>query len=455
MNLTVVILAAGQGKRMRSDLPKVLHPLAGRPLLAHVTATARALKPRQVRVVHGHGGEQVQAAFAGAKLAWYHQAEQRGTGHAVKQALPGIPGSDIVLVLYGDVPLVQAATLRKLLARARRGELAVLTADLADPTGYGRVIRDARGRVTAIVEHKDADQAQRALREINTGLLACRASLLAGWIRRLRANNAQQEYYLTDIVGLAARDGVPIAGLKAGSEGEVLGINDKTQLAAAERVIRQRAARALLEAGVTLVDPDRIDVRGTLTCGRDVHIDANVTFEGTVRLADGVRIGPCTLVRDAEIGAGTIVHSHCVIEEGRVGPGSLIGPYARLRPGSRLAAGVHLGNFVEIKQSTIGPGSKVNHLSYVGDATLGASVNIGAGTIVANYDGANKHPTVIGDNAHTGSNSVLVAPITVGPGATIGAGSTVTRRVPAGGLTVARAKQVTLPGWKRPAKKRG
>ena len=453
MPTTVIILAAGQGKRMRSDLPKVVHPLAGRPLIHHVLASAGALNPREIRVVHGHAGGQVQAVCLGQAISWFHQLEQKGTGHAVQQALPKIPAGDVVLILYGDVPLVQPATLKKLVARAARGQVAVLTAKMTTPTGYGRILRGDRGGITGIVEEKDATPEQRQIREINTGLIACPAGRLAKWISRLKPNNAQKEYYLTDIISLAVKDKVPVAVIAAQSEDEVLGINDKAELAAAEKILRRRRASELMAAGVTLVDPERIDIRGELLCGRDVEIDADVIFEGVVHIGDGVQIGAFTLIRNTLIGAGTVIHPHCLLENGIIGPRCEIGPYARLRPGVEMAEGAKLGNFVEVKKSVIGRRSKVNHLSYIGDAILGENVNIGAGTIIANYDGANKHPSMIGDGAHTGSNSVLVAPITVGAGATIAAGSTVTRAVPAGGLTVARAKQMSLPGWKRPVKR--
>jgi len=454
MPTTVIILAAGQGKRMRSDLPKVLHPLAGQPLLQHVLASAARLKPREIRVVHGHGGERVQAAFAGQPLGWYRQAEQKGTGHAVKQALPKIPAGDVVLILCGDVPLVQPDTLRRLVARAARGQVAVLTAEMPDATGYGRILRGPRGALVGIVEHKDATAEQRAIREINTGIIACPAGRLAKWIGRLKPNNAQKEYYLTDIIGLAVKDGVPVAGVLAPSPDEVLGINDKAQLAAAERILRRRRAGELMAAGVTLVDPERIDVRGELTCGRDVVIEPDVIFEGVVHIGDGVRIGAFTQVRNTLIGAGTVVHPHCLLEDGVIGPDCDIGPYARMRPGTELAEGAKLGNFVEVKKSVIGPHSKVNHLTYIGDATIGADVNVGAGTITCNYDGANKHRTVIGDGAFIGSGVELVAPVEIGAGATIGAGSTITKPAPANQLTLERAKQLTIPGWQRPVKKK-
>ncbi len=453
MPTTVIILAAGQGKRMHSGRPKVLHPLAGRALLAHVLDAADALRPRQIRVVHGHGGAEVQAAFPDRKVAWFHQAEQRGTGHAVRQALPGVPARDVALVLYGDVPLVRPATLKKLVSRAARGRVAVLTAELNDPQGYGRILRQARGGIAAIVEEKDASREQRAIREVNTGLLACPAGLLGGWISRLRPNNAQREYYLTDIVALAVRDGVPVTAVPAADPDEVFGVNDKAQLAAAESILRRRLAGDLMRAGVTLADPGRLDVRGELRCGRDVFVDIDVIIEGRVVLGDGVRVGPFSVLRDLRVGAGTVIHPHCVLEQGSIGERCEIGPYARMRPGVELAEGAKLGNFVEVKKSVIGRGSKVNHLSYVGDTTIGEKVNVGAGTITCNYDGASKHRTVIGDGAFIGSGVELVAPVEIGAGATIGAGSTITKPAPPGALTVARGRQVTVPGWRRPLKR--
>ncbi len=453
MSITVIILAAGQGKRMRSDLPKVLHPLAGEPLIGHVLRAAEALKPREIRIVHGHGGGEVQAACLGRKISWFHQAVQKGTGHAVQQALPRIPAGDVVLVLYGDVPLIQPATLKKLVARAAKGQLAVLTADMADPAGYGRILRGSRGVITAIVEDKDASAEQRRISEINTGLLACPAGRLAKWISRLQPNNAQKEYYLTDIVGLAVADKVPVVAVAATSEDEVLGINNKAQLAAAEKILRRRRADALLDAGVTLVDPERIDIRGELLCGRDVIIEPDVLFEGVVHVGDGVHIGAFNVIRNTLIGAGSTIHPHCLIEDGIIGPRCEIGPYARMRPGVEMAEGAKLGNFVEVKKSVVGRGSKVNHLSYIGDATIGEKVNIGAGTITCNYDGVNKHRTMIGDGAFIGSGVELVAPVEIGPGATIGAGSTITKPAPADQLTLERARQTTIPSWKRPVRK--
>ena len=454
-SLSIVILAAGQGKRMKSDLPKVLQPLAGKPLLRHVIDTACTLQPVSLHVVYGHGGDVVRGALADAPVSsWCLQAEQLGTGHAVQQALPALNDGELALILYGDVPLVSADTLRSLVALAGPKTMSLLTVMLEDPTGYGRIVRDARGKVRRIVEQKDATARERKIREGNTGLMAVPVKWLRRWLGKLKNSNAQREYYLTDIIAMAVRDKVAIAPLVSPTMAEVLGINDKQQLAEVEAHYRAARARELMLAGVTVVDPARIDVRGNLRTGRDVFIDANVVFEGEVQLGDRVHIGPHCVLRDCRIDHDVRVQSHCVIEEASVGAGSIIGPFARLRPGAALAAEVHIGNFVEVKNSSLAVGAKANHLAYVGDATVGARVNIGAGTIIANYDGANKHHTTIGDDAHTGSNSVLVAPITVGEGATIGAGSTVTRSVPPGKLTVARAKQLTLDGWKRPSKVR-
>ncbi len=453
--LSIVILAAGQGKRMKSDLPKVLQPLAGRPLLGHVISTAKSLNPASVHVVFGHGGDRVRETFAAdSTLHWALQAEQLGTGHAVQQALPALNDDAVALILYGDVPLIRADTLANLLGLASERAMSLLTVMLDDPTGYGRIVRDADGKVLRIVEQKDATADELAIREGNTGVMAVPVTRLRSWLARLKNSNAQGEYYLTDIIEMAVADGIEVKPLIAPTIAEVLGINDKLQLAEVEAEHRRLRARELMQAGATLVDPARVDVRGTLSIGRDVLIDINVVFEGRVTLGDRVRIGPNCVLRDCEIANDAVIHPNCVIEQASVGAGSLIGPFARLRPGAKLADDVHIGNFVEVKNSSMATGAKANHLAYVGDATVGARVNIGAGTIVANYDGANKHHTTIGADAHTGSNSVLVAPITIGEGATVGAGSTVTKDVPAGKLTVARAKQLTLDGWKRPQKKR-
>ena len=451
--LQVVILAAGKGKRMRSDLPKVLHPLAGRPLLAHVLAAARALSPRRLCVVVGHGGKAVRDRLAAEEAAWVEQSPQLGTGHAVQQALPALEAGGTVLVLYGDVPLISAATLAGLVEAAAGGRLALLTQVLDDPTGYGRIVKDAGGAVQRIVEEKDADAAQRAIREVNTGILAASRERLDAWLSRLRNDNAQGEYYLTDIVAAAVADGVPVAVRHPSAAYECLGVNSKAELAALERQYQMNHAKRLLEAGVTLADPARIDVRGELECGRDVFIDVNCIFEGRVVLGDGVRLGASCILRDAVVGAGTEIKPFTIVEEAAIGENARIGPFARIRPGTDLAADVHVGNFVEVKASRLGRGSKANHLAYVGDSTVGSDVNIGAGTITCNYDGAAKHRTVIEDDVHIGSDVQLIAPVTVGRGATIAAGATITDDVPPGGLTLTLKKQVTKPDWKRPRKK--
>jgi bifunctional UDP-N-acetylglucosamine pyrophosphorylase/glucosamine-1-phosphate N-acetyltransferase len=451
-SLDVVILAAGKGTRMRSACPKVLHRLAGLPLLEHVIRTALTLKPRAVHVVYGHGGESVPETLGSLPVNWVKQEPQLGTGHAVQQAMPAVQ-SGSVLVLYGDVPLIRHATLEPLVESARRGRLGLLTAELADPSGYGRIVRDAAGGVTRIVEHKDASEAERTIREINTGILAAPAGRLRDWLTALRNHNAQGEYYLTDIIGMAAAEGVAIEAGQPQAEWEILGVNSKAQLAELERIHQRNQAQALMEQGLTLLDPARFDLRGALSIGQDVVIDVNVVIEGDVVLGDRVTIGPNNVLRRCRIGADTIVQPNCVIEDAEIGADCRIGPFARIRPETRIADRAHIGNFVEIKKSAIGIGSKVNHLTYVGDSTVGKDVNIGAGTITANYDGANKHPTAIADNASIGSNCVLVAPVTIGAGATIGAGSVISKDAPAGELTVARARQVTTSGWKRPQKK--
>jgi bifunctional UDP-N-acetylglucosamine pyrophosphorylase/glucosamine-1-phosphate N-acetyltransferase len=453
MALEIVVLAAGQGKRMHSSLPKVLHKLAGRALLAHVIDTARALNPSRIHVVYGHGGAEVKAAFAGIEgLEWTEQAERLGTGHALMQALPRIEADADVLVLYGDVPLVRAETLAQLLAAARPG-LAILTVELDDPRGYGRVLRASGGRVARIVEEKDASPEERKQREVNVGFLAARAARLAGWLARVRNRNAQNEYYLTDVVSLAVRDGIEVGAVLAADSWEGAGVNSKRELAALERAWQRRNAGQLLDAGVTLADPARIDVRGSLECGSEVAIDVNCVFEGRVRLGDGVRVGPNCVLRDVTVAAGTEINAFSQLEDAEVGERCRIGPYARLRPGTQLAEGVHIGNFVEVKKSRLGRGSKAKHLAYVGDAEVGSGVNIGAGTITCNYDGAAKHRTVIEDDCFIGSDATLVAPVTIAKGSYIGAGSTISKDTPAGQLTVARARQVSLPHWK--PKRRG
>ncbi|HXJ50333.1 MAG TPA: bifunctional UDP-N-acetylglucosamine diphosphorylase/glucosamine-1-phosphate N-acetyltransferase GlmU [Burkholderiales bacterium] len=454
MPLEIVILAAGQGKRMRSSLPKILHPLAGRPLLSHVLDTARALAPRRIIVVHGNGAEQVRTAFADAQVEWALQAEQLGTGHAVQQALPSISPDADVLILYADVPLVRSDTLKRLLDAGRDG-LAVMTAELADPTGYGRIVRQASGNVARIVEQRDASASELALREVNAGFMAMSARRLAGWLGKLTNRNAQREYYLTDVVSLAVGEGVPVRAVKVGDAWEVAGVNSKRELAALERQYQAKEADRLLGEAVTLADPARIDVRGELTCGADVAIDVNCVFEGKVTLADGVRIGPNCLLRNVRIGAGTQILAFSHLEDSEIGARCRLGPYARLRPGNSLDDEVHVGNFVELKASRIGKGSKANHLSYIGDSEVGAAVNVGAGTITCNYDGAAKHRTIIEDECFIGSDTTLVAPVRVARGSYIGAGSTINKDTPAGQLTLSRARQVSLPGWKPPTKKKG
>jgi bifunctional UDP-N-acetylglucosamine pyrophosphorylase/glucosamine-1-phosphate N-acetyltransferase len=454
MQLSVVILAAGQGKRMKSALPKVLQPLAGKPLLKHVIDVAQSMQPSEVSVVFGHGGDAVRDTLKAEKVSWALQAQQLGTGHAVMQALPALKDDALVLVLYGDVPLIRRSTLEELVKLAGPKAMSLLTMVVENPTGYGRIVRNARGQVLSIVEQKDASKKQLKIAECNTGILAAPAKLLKKWLGKLKNNNSQGEYYLTDIVAMAVKDKVKVNPLVSPTFAEVLGVNDKVQLAEVESLRRNQIARDLMVAGVTLADPTRLDVRGTLSHGADVFVDVNAVFEGQVTLGNRVRIGPNCVIRDAKIGDDTEIFANCVIDSADIGANCLIGPFSRVRPTSTLASGVHIGNFVEVKNSKVGAGSKANHLSYVGDAEVGSRVNVGAGTIVANYDGANKHRTVIEDDAHTGSNSVLVAPITVGAGATVGAGSTVTRTVPAGKLTLARARQVVIDDWVRPLKQK-
>lgn len=449
--ISIVILAAGKGTRMRSSLPKVLQPLAGRPLLEHVIATAETLQPHRICVVYGHGAEQVQEHFSGRELEWALQEPQLGTGHAVQQAMPVLDANDIVVVLYGDVPLVKRATIASLAAAAADGP-AILTVNEADPSGYGRIVRDSAGAVTAIVEHKDATEEQLRITEVNTGLLACRAGQLGPWLDALKSDNAQSEYYLTDVVASAVADGIAVAAVTAASSAEVMGINDKVQLAEAEAAFRARQAHALMVAGATLADPARVDVRGNLECGSDVFIDVNAVFIGDVQLGDNVSIGPNCVIENSTVGAGTTINPNCVLENAVVGDNCDIGPFGRLRPGAAMLTGSRIGNFVEMKNTTLGEGSKANHLTYLGDATVGSNVNVGCGTITCNYDGANKHQTVIGDNAFIGSGVELVAPVEIGAGATIGAGSTIGKDAPEGQLTLERARQKTISGWKRPQK---
>ncbi len=465
MALDIVIMAAGKGTRMKSALPKVLHRLAGQSLLQHVLNTASQLGADRIVAVTGHGADAVEASVQAPALCFVRQLPQLGTGHAVQQAVPQLHAEGTTLILNGDVPLIEAATARALLAAADGANLALLTVELDDPTGYGRVLRgDAAGRsaheggrVHAIVEHKDATLAQRAIREIYTGIMAVPTVHLKRWLAALRNDNVQGEYYLTDIVAMAVADRVPVVTAQPRDESEVLGVNSPLQLAELERRVQRAQADALMEAGVRLADPARLDVRGELACGSDVEIDVNCVFEGRVSLADGVRIGANCVIRNASLGERVVVQPFTHIDGeklgAKVGAGSVLGPFARLRPGAVLAEDVHIGNFVEVKNSTLARGAKANHLAYLGDATVGERVNYGAGSITANYDGANKHRTVIGADAHIGSNCVLVAPVTIGEGATIGGGSTIASDAPAGQLTFTRAPQVSRPNWKRPVKK--
>ena len=449
--MNIVILAAGQGKRMHSNLPKVLHPIAGKSLLGHVIDTARSLCPNSLSVVYGHGGDAVRAAFPDADLHWALQAPQLGTGHALQQAMPHVVPGGATLMLYGDVPLIRAETLQRLL-HAAQDALAILTVELDDPSGYGRIVRQADGTVARIVEQKDATPDERAIREINTGIMAFPTARLADWLARLSNDNAQGEYYVTDLVAMAVADGVPVRTAQPDAEWEVLGVNSKVQLAELERVAQLNTAGRLLEQGVRLADPARLDVRGELACGRDVFIDVGCVFEGSVELAEAVEVGPYCVIKNARIAAGARIAAYTHIEDAVVGPDGRIGPFARLRPGTVLAEDVHIGNFVEVKKSTIAAHSKANHLAYLGDAEIGARVNVGAGTITCNYDGANKHKTVIEDDVFIGSDTQLVAPVTVRRGATLGAGTTLTKEAPADTLTLSRAKQMSIPGWTRPVK---
>jgi len=452
LGLSTIILAAGQGTRMRSDLPKVLQSLAGKPLLAHVLDCAAALASDDVCVVYGHGGEAVRNAFPTGSLRWAQQAEQLGTGHALQQAMPDTPDANRVLILFGDVPLLLPATCQRLIDETPLDDLAVLTVDMVDPTGYGRIVRES-GSVSCIVEEKDAGPDEKAVREINTGVMVCPADKLRAWLENLGNDNAQGEYYLTDVIAMAVNDGVTVHGIKADTWTEVMGINDKKQLAEAERALQARLVDELMKEGVGFADPARVDIRGTLTCGKDVFIDVNAIFEGDVDLGDGVKIESNNLLRNSSLGAGTVLHSNCHIEGGTTGSNCEIGPFARMRPGAELANNVKIGNFVEIKKSTVADGSKVNHLTYIGDTEIGTGVNIGAGTITCNYDGANKYKTTIGDRAFIGSGVELVAPVNIGAGATIGAGSTITRDVEDDQLALERSRQKAVPGWKKPVKK--
>lgn len=449
--MNIVILAAGMGKRMQSALPKVLHPLAGQPLLSHVVDTARGLSPTRLCIVYGHGGEAVPESFRSDDISFARQEPQLGTGHAVMQAVPYLQDDVPTLVLYGDVPLTTSNTLQQLLDSAGSNKLAILTVDLENPTGYGRIVR-REGAIVGIVEQKDASEAEKAIREVNTGIMVVPTASMKKWLSTLSNNNAQKEYYLTDIVARAVADGVAVVSTQPSAVWETLGVNSKVQLAELERIHQRNVADALLEQGVTLADPARLDVRGTLSCGRDVSIDVNCIFEGNVELEDGATIGAHCVIRNARIAKGASIKPFCHIEDAIVGAESIIGPYARLRPGTELGEDVHIGNFVEVKNSHVAAHSKANHLAYLGDTTVGSRVNIGAGTITCNYDGANKFRTIIEDDAFIGSDTQLVAPVRVGKGATLGAGTTLTKDAPDGKLTISRGKQLTIDGWTRPVK---
>jgi bifunctional UDP-N-acetylglucosamine pyrophosphorylase/glucosamine-1-phosphate N-acetyltransferase len=460
--MNIVILAAGQGKRMRSDLPKVLHPLAGRPLLAHVLGTAAGLNPESICVVYGHGGEAVREALVSAapNLNWARQEPQLGTGHALMQALPYLKDSAQTLVLYGDVPLTRLETLRRLCEAAGnngKAGLGLLTIELDDPTGYGRIVRQPQkdgGCVTRIVEQKDASATELAIREVNTGIMAIPTARLKTWLEKLGNDNTQKEYYLTDIVALAVAEGVPVVTAHPDAAWETLGVNSRSQMAALERIYQRNIAEHLLEAGVALADPARLDVRGTLLSGKDCYIDINCVFEGNVIIGDGVSIGPNCVLKDVRIAAGTRIEAFCHIDSAEIGARCSLGPYARIRPATVLDEEVHIGNFVEVKASHIGAGTKAGHLSYLGDASLGRNVNVGAGTITCNYDGANKHRTVIEDDVFIGSDTQLIAPVRVGRGATLAAGTTLSKDAPEGQLTLSRVEQKSVRGWKRPIKKK-
>ena len=449
--LNIVILAAGKGTRMYSEKPKVLHALAGKPLIQHVLDCASELKPLQICVVYGHGGEAVPNAMQQYAARFVIQEPLLGTGHALQQAMPHLDDDSLTMVLYGDVPLIQYSTLHQM-AQAGNG-LVLLTVHLANPAGYGRIVRDAQGDVLSIIEEKDATPEQREIQEVNTGILLAPTKSLRAWLAKLQNNNSQREYYLTDIVSMAVQQGIAVHTVQPAHDWEIHGINSKSQLAVLERTWQLVTASRLLVQGVTLADPARIDVRGKLSCGRDVEIDIGCVFAGDVTLGDNVRVGAYSVISNASIGTGTEIAPYSHIDSSEVGADCHIGPYAHLRPGTRLHDGVHIGNFVEVKNSEIAAHSKANHLSYIGDSTVGSRVNVGAGTITCNYDGANKHRTIIEDDVFIGSNTQLVAPVTVGKGATIGAGSTITRDTPAGGLTLSRSKQISVAGWKRPTKK--
>ena len=450
--LNIVILAAGAGKRMRSSLPKVLHCLGGRSLLEHVLDTARLLSPDKICIVIGHGGDLIKQSIVGDDLIWVTQSQQLGTGHAAMQALPFLSQDGTTLILYGDVPLIRLQTLQSLIAQTQPKRCALLTAMMHDPSGYGRIVRDSGHAVQAIVEQKDATAEQQLIREINTGIMAIPTEYLHSWLSKLENNNAQQEYYLTDIVAMAVKQGIPVASSQVSQFSEVMGVNSKSQLAELERIYQKQNAEKLLDQGVQLADPMRIDIRGQLTCGVDVEIDVNCIFEGNVRLGDGVKINAHCILKHVSVAAGTVVLPYSLIEAAEIGEHCRIGPYARIRPGTRLESKVHVGNFVEVKNSCIAAGSKANHLSYIGDSIVGANVNVGAGTITCNYDGVNKHQTIIEDDVFIGSDTQLVAPVKISKGSVIGAGSTITKTTPENQLTLSRSKQISIASWKRPQK---
>ncbi|ALG69443.1 bifunctional UDP-N-acetylglucosamine diphosphorylase/glucosamine-1-phosphate N-acetyltransferase GlmU [Beggiatoa leptomitoformis] len=452
-SLAIVILAAGQGKRMYSDLPKVLHRLADKPLLQHVLDTAYQINPTQLYIVHGHGGAQLQTVFAQTNATWVQQAQQLGTGHAVAQVLPYLTDNQQILVLYGDVPLIPAETLKTLCAQTPSNQVGILTMTIDNPTGYGRIVRNDSGQVIQIIEEKEADSTTKAIHEINTGIMLIPVNALRTWLQQLTNHNAQGEYYLTDIIALAVRDGINITTHSPRHEYDVLGVNDRLQLATLERYYQQQQIITLMQQGLSVRDPARLDIRGQVSIGRDVCVDINVIFEGVIKLGNRVTIGANCILKDVEIADDVEIRSHCVLESCTVGANSIIGPFARLRPDTVLAEQVHIGNFVEVKKTTVGIGSKINHLSYIGDSEIGAGVNIGAGTITCNYDGVNKFKTIIEDGAFIGSDTQLVAPVTVGKGATIGAGSTIVHDTPAEKLTLSRAQQITIEQWQKPVKK--
>ncbi|OQW72683.1 MAG: UDP-N-acetylglucosamine diphosphorylase/glucosamine-1-phosphate N-acetyltransferase [Proteobacteria bacterium ST_bin11] len=453
MSIKTIILAAGQGTRMRSSRPKVLHQIADKALLQHVYETSSSLENNQIFIIYGHGGDTVKQTLSSLDATWIEQKQQLGTGHAVQQAIHHVDDPDTVLILYGDVPLLKTKTIQTLLHKVSLTSLALLTVNLDDPTGYGRIVRDKDHAVVKIVEQKDANEAELQITEGNTGILACKGSQLKQWLSRLSNNNAQNEYYLTDIIEMAVEDGLSVETTQAGSQDEVLGVNNRSQLAHLERVYQLEQAQVLMEKGVTLRDPARVDVRGRFAeLGQDIDVDINVIFEGTNRIGSNVKIGPNCVLKNANIANDVEIFANSVIEDASVGAGSRIGPFARLRPQTELADHVHIGNFVEIKKSTVATGSKINHLSYIGDSEVGSKVNIGAGTITCNYDGVNKFKTIIEDGAFIGSDTQLVAPVTVGKNATIGAGSTITRDTPENQLTLSRTKQLSVPTWQRPVK---